>query len=282
MFKKKDDIRTFIVIVVVCVLCVIVALLFNNNKNNYDSLEVVDDYDMFFANVSIVNNYLSYVSSGNSEAVSALLEKKYDGDILDNSSKYTALSSFEVSSMKYVQVNKDFIYYVQGKIYNNVYDSVRELVDDSFSIVIIKDTSKNSYSLYPTHDNASDVINSIKWIRIKNNKYNTLGENPDISREKVCAIYFSNYMNYIYNDIGYAYELISEDMKKIYTDKNKYTNYIYKNFSLLSSTADKCNLSISDENNIYTVIDKNGNTYRFVEQSILNYKVDIHLKGIES
>jgi len=85
-------------------------------------------------------------------------------------------------------------------------------------------------------------------------------------------------MNYVYNDIGYAYELISDDMKKIYTDNNKYMNYIYSNFSLLSSTADKCNLSISDNNNIYTVIDTKGNTYRFTEESILNYKVDIYFK----
>lgn len=287
MFKKKDDIKTFIVIIIVCIICVFVALFFNK-RNNYDNIEKVSDYNVFFANVSIVNNYLTYVANNNSEAVYSLLNKSYIRDnginkdnVLDLIDDYSVLSSFEVSSMDYVKVNKDYIYSVEGKIYENVYDSARKLVDDDFKLIIITDTSKNTYSLYPVNDNTKDVINGIMWIRISNNDYNILGETFEIDKEKVCAIYFSNYMNYVYNDIDYAYGLISDEMKKIYNDKNEYIDYVYDNFSLLSSTGDMCNLSINDDYKVYTVIDTNKNTYMFTESSIMNYKVDFYLNKNE-
>lgn len=287
MFKKKDDIKTFIVIIIVCIVCVVVALFFYK-RNNYDKIEKVSDYDVFFANVSIVNNYLTYVANNNSEAVYSLLNKSY---IIDNGiskdnilgliDDYSILSSFEVSSMDYVEVNKDYIYSVEGKIYENVYDSARKLVDDNFKLIIIIDTSKNTYSLYPVNDDIEDVINGTRWVRISNNDYNILGETFEIDKEKVCAIYFSNYMNYVYNDIDYAYGLISDEMKKIYNDKNEYIDYVYDNFSLLSSTGDMCNLSINDDYKVYTVIDTNKNTYMFTESSIMNYKVDFYLNKNE-
>ena len=276
MFKRKDDIKTFVVIVIVCFLCIMIALFFNNN-NYYDKIKKVDDYDQFFTNVSIINKYLSYVASGDNVAIDSLLDKKYKGNSIFDSSNYSSLSSFEVFSMDYVQINDDFVYYVQGKIYNSGYDSVRELIDDDFKIVIIKDVSKNTFSLYPVYDNVKDVINGIKFIRIKDNEYNDLGETVNIDNEDVCVTYFSDYINYVYNDIDYAYELISDDMKKIYTDKNKYVNYIYDNFSSLSSTADKCGFNVSNNQNIYTIIDTNGNIYKFIENSIMNYKVEFSL-----
>ena len=280
MFKKKDDIMTFIVIIIVCILCIIIALVLNYS-NNYEKLEKVDDYDVFFANVSIVNKYLSFVANDDKLALDSLLDEKYkSNNILDNSN-YTVLSSFEVSSMDYVKINKDFVYYIQGKIYNSVYDSVRELVDDDFKMVMIKDTSENNYALYPVTENVEDVINGIRWINIKNNEYNDFGVASSINKEKVCSIYFSNYMNYVYNDIGYAYELISDDMKKIYADKNKYTNYIYDNFSSLSSIADRCKLDEYEDMNVYTVIDTKGNTYKFTESSIMKYNVDFYLNENE-
>ena len=278
MFKKKDDIRTFVVIVVVCLLCIIIALFFNGNNNYYDKLEKVDDYDQFFTNVSIINKYLSYVANGDNDAIVALLDKKYKNKNSVGNSNYSSLSSFEVSSMDYVKVNSDFVYYVQGKIYNVVYDSVREIVNNDFKIVIIKDTNKNNFSLYPVDgDNVAEIINGISLIRIKDNEYNDFGEKTNVDKEDVCVIYFSNYMNYIYNDIDYAYELISDDMKKIYTDKNKYINHIYSNFNLLSGTADRCKLDINEGINIYTVIDSNENKYMFTESSIMNYRVDFYL-----
>lgn len=279
MFKKKDDIRTFIVVVIVCALCLVIALIFNNKKN-YDMLQKVDDYDVFFHNVSIINNYLVYLSN-NDEALKLILDKKYiKGDIIDNN-KYSVLSSFEVTSMEYVKINKDFIYYVQGKIYNNVYDSFRELVDDNFRTLIIMDTSKNTYAIYPIDDNVVDVVNDIKWISIKKNEYNIIGDYNDIDKEDVCTIYFSNFMNYVYNDINHSYELLSDEMKKTYTDKNKYINDIYDSFSSLSTAADMCKLSVIDDKNVYTVVDTNKNTYMFTESSIMNYKVDFYLNKNE-
>lgn len=287
MFKKKDDIKTFIVIIIVCIICVFVALFFNK-RNNYDNIEKVSDYNVFFANVSIVNNYLTYVANNNSEAVYSLLNKSYIRDnginkdnVLDLIDDYSVLSSFEVSSMDYVKVNKDYIYSVEGKIYENVYDSARKLVDDDFKLIIITDTSKNTYSLYPVNDNTKDVINGIMWIRISNNDYNVLSETFEIDKEKICTIYFSNYMNYVYNDIDYAYGLISDEMKKVYNDKKEYIDYIYDNFYFLSSTADRCKLAIQDDYKVYIVVDTNGNTYQFTENSIMNYKVDFYLNKNE-
>lgn len=285
MRNNKDDIKTFIVIMCVCVICVVLVLILNI-KSNIDKMAPVNEYNVFFSNVNYVNNYINYISSNDNVGVFSLLDKEYilENDItydnvLDTVKSYSIGSSLKVTSMDFVQVKDNFIYYVKGKIYKTTYDS-EVLVDDNFSIIVISDSNNLSYSLYPVNDDYEKKINSIKKISIENNGYNSITKSDLINKEQICVIYLSDFLGLLSNDINEAYDLLSDDMKKIYTTSDSFNNYIRNNFNLFSSIADKCRVDKTDDKRVYTVIDDNQNTYVFTEESIMNYNVDFNLKKV--
>lgn len=286
MKKRKDDIRTIIVVVCVCVICLVIGLILSH-KSNYDNLSVVNEYSTFFTNINYVNNYISRIANNDSSSVYNLLDNKYIeennitmNNVLDIVGNYSVLSSFDVNNMYYTQVDKDYIYYIEGKIYENGYDEEKNLINDKFALVIINDTDKSSYSLYPVNNNNQEkIINSIKKININKNKYNSIQKSESINKEQICLIYLSDFTDNILTDINNSYDLLSSDMKKIYNTTSKYIDYIGDNFDLITSTADKCKLEELEDKRKYTVIDTNGNTYIFTEEHIMNYKVDFYLKN---
>ena len=150
-----------------------------------------------------------------------------------------------------------------------------------YSIVIITDENNFSYSLYPVfNDEYIEVINGIRRININNNQYNSFNNANNINNEQICIVYLSNFISSIFNDINSSYDLLSDNMRRIYSDNTSYKNYINNNIDLISSTADKCKMEEVDDKRIYTVIDSNGNKYIFNEESVMNYKVDFYLKEV--
>lgn len=287
MFRRKDDIRTFIVIVSVCVICVLLGVILSY-KNNYEKLVYVDEYNVYFANVNYINNFISKIAIKDNKSVYELLDSDYVNknnidinNVLEHFVNYSIHASFDAISMYYVQVKDNFIYYVDGRIYENGYDSERKLVDDKFSVVISIDNKNKCYSIYPIKNNYKNVVNSIKKVNINNNSSNKIEKSELVNKEQVCAIYLSDFINTIFYNNEEAYNVLSEDMKKIYIDSGEFEDYINKKFNLISTTADKCRLENIDDKRIYTVIDDNQNTYIFTEESIMNYKVDFYLKESE-
>lgn len=286
MFKRKDDIKTFIVVACICIVCIIIGIILSI-KSNVEKLEHVNQYNVFFSNVNYLNNYISKIASADNKAVYGLLNNKYIEEnnitidnVLEQVGDYSILSSFDATEMYYVQVKDDFIYYIKGNIYEDTYDD-RNLVEENFSIIIITDVNNLSYSIYPVDDkNNEKIINSIKKINIENNKYNSIVESELINKEQICVIYLSDFIDNIYNNINSSYDSLSDTMKKIYPTSNDYKNYINNNFNLISSAADKCKLEELDDKRKYTVIDTNGNTYIFNEEYIMNYEVDFYLKEV--
>ena len=279
MGNRKDDIRTFVVIVVVCAICIVIALILNI-KSNVDELSSVNEYNVFFSNVNYINSYINYVASENSIAIYNVLDKKYIeknnityDNILDYIDDYSIGSSLKATGMEYVKVGNNFVYYVKGMIYENTYEGV-SLLDDDFSIVVVTDFKNLSFSLYPVdNNNYKEVINGIKKINIVNNTYNTIVKSELINKERICGLYLSDFIN----NLSDSYALLSDDMKEIYIDKDMYNSYIKDNISSFSSVADKCRMDEIDDIRVYTVIDKNSNTYVFTEESIMKYKVDFYI-----
>lgn len=283
---KKDDIKTFVVIISVCLICVVIGIVISI-KSNVDKLSSVTEYNMFFSKINYINSYINYISSGNNTAVYNLLDKKYVeknniniNNVFDYVEKFSDNDYVNLTSIDYVDIgDNSSIYYIKGKIYNSGYENVK-IVDDDFSIIMISDFESLSFSLYPVFDDYKDIINSIKKIKIDRNEYNELLATGTISKEQICVAYLSNFMNILFNQLSNSYDMLSDNMKKIYKTNGEYEKYINKNLSLFSTTADKCRLDEYDDERIYTVIDGNENTYIFSEQSIMNYKVDFYLKKI--
>lgn len=285
--NKRDDIKTFIVVISVCIICLVIGLLLSFKRNS-DKLVFVNEYDDFFANVDYVNRYINYIINKDSVAVYNLLDKRYIEDnnitydnVLYNTIDYSFGASLNATSMKYVEIKDNFIYYIKGNIYLNTF-SGKKILDDNFSILVIIDNDSLSYSLYPVDDsNFEDIINSIWKVNIKNNNYNDIVKSDSVTKEQVCVIYFSDFINNLFDDTLGSYDLLSDEMKKKYVNSGSYEKYIIDNLSLISTTADKCKLDEYEDKRIYTVIDNNDNMYKFTENGIMNYVVDFYLKENE-
>ena len=277
---KKDDIKTFITIIIICTLIVGLVLILNR-KSNSEKLEVVNDYNSFFTTTNYVNNFLSY-----SKDSSKLYDVIYSSYIDDNNIKdnifdyiksYQGDVSIKVTDMKYVKVKDNYIYYVKGKLYQSTFDSV-EVIEDNFEVVVLVDIDTSSYSIYPIDSNDyKDIINGIKRIKIDNNSNNVVKTSSSISKEQMCVVYLSDYIDKLNNDINSAYDVLSNSMKEKYVSLDNFRMYINNNLNRITTDADKCSLENVKNKRIYTVLDKNSNKYVFVETNIMNYKVDFYL-----
>lgn len=281
--KNKDDIRTFVVVLVVCMICLIIGFVMNI-KTNIDMLQPLDEYNVFFANVSFIDNYINAISNNDSNVVFSLLDTKYISDnnitrsnVSEKIENYSGEVAIHVDSMEFLQFDNNFIYYVKGKIY----ESGKQLIDDNFSIIVITDYDNLTYSLYPVDDNNyKKVINGIRKVNVDENDYNKIGSMELINKEQICVMYLSDFIHRIANNSLSSYDLLSEEMKKTYTNSDSYVDFISNNIDLFSTTADMCKVEDIDDKRVYTVIDENENMYIFYEDSIMNYKVDFYMKEV--
>ena len=278
---KKDDIKTFITIIIICTLIVGLVLILNR-KSNSEKLEVVNDYNSFFTTTNYVNNFLSY-SKDSSKLYDVIYSSYIDDNnitkdnIFDYIKSYQGDVSIKVTDMKYVKVKDNYIYYVKGKLYQSTFDSV-EVIEDNFEVVVLVDIDTSSYSIYPIDDNDyKDIINGIKKIKIDNNSNNVVKISSSISKEQMCVVYLSDYIDKLNNDISSAYDVLSNSMKEKYVSLDNFRLYINNNLNRITTDADKCSLEKVKNKRIYIVLDKNSNKYVFVETNIMNYKVDFYL-----
>ncbi len=281
---RKDDIKTFVTIVIVCVVIVVLVLILNH-KSNSDKLETVNEYNTFFTVTSYINDYINNISNQDSSSLYDVLYSDYIdkknitlNNIYNNIEEYPINSSVKVIKMEYVKVKNDYIYYVEGKVNQITFDGKQE-IDNNFKVVVITDFDTLSFAIYPLQekDNYKKIIDSIKKIKIEDNKNNKIKNSSLVSKEQICVFYLSDYVDKINNNIEEAYNLLSDQQKKQYT-LDKYKEFINANIDKITTDADKCSLELSGTNRVYKVIDINKNKYTFTEKNIMNYNVSLYLE----
>ena len=254
---KKDDIKTFITIIIICTLIVGLVLILNR-KSNSEKLEVVNDYNSFFTTTNYVNNFLSY-SKDSSKLYDVIYSSYIDDNNITKDNIFNYIKSYQgdvsikVIAMKYVKVKDNYIYYVKGKLYQSTFDSV-EVIEDNFEVVVLVDINTSSYGIYPIDSNDyKDIINGIKRIKIDNNSNNVVKTSSSISKEQMCVVYLSDYIDKLNNDINSAYNVLSNSMKEKYVSLNNFRMYINNNLNRITTDADKCSLENVKNKRIYTV-----------------------------
>ena len=281
---RKDDIKTFVTIVIVCLVIVVLVLILNH-KSNSDKLETVNEYNTFFTVTSYINDYINNISNQDSSSLYDVLYSDYIdkknitlNNIYNNIEEYPINSSVKVIKMEYVKVKNDYIYYVEGKVNQITFDGKQE-IDNNFKVVVITDFDTLSFAIYPLQekDNYKKIIDSIKKIKIEDNKNNKIKNSSLVSKEQICVFYLSDYVDKINNNIEEAYNLLSDQQKKQYT-LDKYKEFINANIDKITTDADKCSLELSGTNRVYTVIDINKNKYTLTEKNIMNYNVSLYLE----
>ena len=283
---KKDDLKTLVVVILACGIPLAIVLILNI-KSNRDKLEVVNEYNDYFSIVSSVNKYLNYTSTNNKEAIYSLLDKEYItnnevtiNNVLDKVSIYPINTSVKITTMTSVNIKNSYAYYLKGSIIQNNYSTTEEITNN-FEMIVLKDLENLTISLYPINNtNYKKVIDHIKKINIESNDYNKINNSSIVTKEEICSLYLSDYLNRIRNNIDSSYSLLSDNMKKQndFNSLETYRNYINSNINKMSTSADKCFMEKIKDNRVYSVIDKNENKFVFNEESIMNYKVDIYLK----
>lgn len=276
---KKDDIKTFITILIVCSLIVGLVLILNR-KSNSDKLVAVNDYNSFFATTNYVNSFLSY--SSDASRLYDLLDSSYidrygitTSNIFDYVDSYRD-TSIMVTSMEYVNIRDNFIYYVRGRLVKNSFDSTTT-IQDNFEIVVLVDNDNSSYSVIPVSGDYSDIINGIKRVKVISNRNNGIKRDSSIKKEQVCVIYMSDYIYRLFNDISSAYDVLSDNMKKKYVSLDSFSRYVNSNVNDITTAASKCSLETVKKKRVYTVLDEYNNRYVFTENSVMDYSVSFYL-----
>lgn len=271
---KRDDMRTLFVVLVVCIICGII-IFFVSRKSNVEKLSYLDDYSTFFSVTSEVNRYIGYIAMNDSNKISSLLDNKYNNSYIDSNS-YSLFTSLNSSGIEYVNIGKNYLYLVKGKIIENGFDNV-DIIDNNYMILVLHDVSSNCFSIYPVNsDNYKRVVNGIRKISINNNEYNSIISTEEFDDVQVCKLYFSDYYDKLFNDRNEAYNLLSDDMKKKFSDYDEFNTYIKDNVSKISSSSKLCKMTEFKDGRSYSVIDSNDNNYVFTENGVMNYKVDFY------
>ena len=100
-----------------------------------------------------------------------------------------------------------------------------------------------------------------------------------VTDEEMAKKYLSEYVNLMLNRPDKAYELLSDNYKENkYTSLNEFKQYINNIFTTEFSNAIVVQYGYNyiDGNNCLVVEDKDGNRFKFIESSIMNYKVEIN------
>ena len=157
---NKDDIRTLIVVLSVCIICTALILILNI-KSNSDKLTHVNEYNSFFSTSSYINKYINYTSNENKEAILSLLDNNYivnnninEDNLFEKVDKYPIGSSISVNNMEYVKVKENYIYYVDGTIFESAFNDRSEI--GKLKCIIQIDFNNLSVSIYPIKEEIKD------------------------------------------------------------------------------------------------------------------------------
>jgi len=275
---KKDDKRTLFVVLIVCIICVII-ILFVNRKSNYEKIYPINDYSTYFSVVREINNYIGFIAMNDKISVSNLLDDSVGDDTILEYGTYSPLVELNVDEIGSVKIGNNYLYFLKGKIIENDFES-SIIVNDNYMVLVLNDISNNSYSIIPVNgDNYKRIINGIKKISIERNSVNEMIVSDDFSDAQICKLYFSHYMNKLFNNTVDAYDMLSDNMKKRFSSYEEFNKYINDNMSKITSSSKLCKMDEYKENRIYTVIDNNDNSYIFSENGVMNYKVDFYFKN---
>ena len=295
--NKKKIIRFSIIIAIFLIIFGIVFLLnkdkiYQNSNEEYKidiipyNMQVVNEYSSFFSVVNILNNYLNFIHDYNSEALFQILDQEYidlynidEDNLYDNVGNFkdSLQLSFKAKNMAYKDYSNKYLYYVKGDIIANNFEDNEVILSDVMFLVSI-DYDNITYAIYPVKYLYDKLPINNPEKEIINNSYNELSGSNIITDDYICNLYLNDFIDKINNNIDDTYYILNEDFRrKQYSKKEDYISFMNNNKDKLSYQVFSCSL-VSGKNHIYEIKDMNFNSYTFIEESIMNYKVEFTIK----
>lgn len=280
----KYQYKTIIIMLIFFTIIILTGIYFNHKdkdkfENNYSQLMDIDEYSTYFMVEKNIDNFI--VSTGNGRKLYALLDQNYKDihrittrNVTKKIPSYSKETSIKIEEMKQVVKNnyKKVVYLVKGKLIKSSYTS-NEIIDDNYKIIVIVDYTNYTVSFYPisSKDSEIDSINRITDDEIKKNRYNSYLTSVNMTSENICALYLTDYIEKLYNNISKAYNITDTSQSE-----DEFKSYINKNLNNINTAIKSCDYD--DENKIYTIYDYNDNLFKFKETSVMNYRVSFELK----
>lgn len=292
---SKSEVKIAVGLAIIFTIILILILLLGNlkqqnmvkeNNINYrEYMSLTDDYDRFFFVKDNINKYLLYVSSKDSDALYNLTDESFlktnnldVNNILSKAQLDGDDLSFYGKKVYEKKLNNNYIYYAVGDVIQNKMD-FKETVKEDYSIILLVDYNNFTISFIPisSEEEINNVLYEKEAINISKNAYNEMVKIGNISMDTICSLYYTEFLDSIYEDTNYSYSLLSDNMKTKFIDVNEYSNFINDNLFNISYTIEKCGINSDKVNNEFHIYDTNGNYFIFREYSIMNYDVYFEL-----
>ena len=108
------------------------------------------------------------------------------------------------------------------------------------------------------------------------NSFNEIEASNIVTNDYICNLYYSSYIDKLVNNIDESYELLEDDFKnKNFANKEKYIEFMNNKLKSISLDIKNCTKTTRNDKRIYTIFDGN-NTFNFIEESIMNYRVSFN------
>ncbi len=230
------------------------------------AIEKVDNNSTLYSLTNNITKYFNYIKEGNADAVNEL----------GGNASYTISNNFKyIAKEAYVTQNEyQSKYYIKGTltIANGDFTATEQ---DSFIIIYI-DLQNNTYKLETVQEEtfATIALSKNEDITINKGLYNNF-EKEYVDDVKQMEIYLEDYLFQIYNNTQKAYDLLDEEYRnKRFGNINEFINYInQKQEQIQNIQLMQYNVIEEDEEKIYVGTDENGNYYKIIETSYMNYRI---------
>ena len=286
---SKYDVAIIIVLIAIVVTVIVVSIYTITHKTrNVDNLTTVNDYSTYFMVVNNINSFYEYVSNNDTDAIISLLDNNYitennitRGNINTHILNYGTDIGVIPEYITTFKIENNVVYFVHGSLKQSIYLESTRVVNNDFNMLMFIDINNLTFSLYPTtEEKYKEILATVPSININKNDYNTYQGISNISDKSMCVVYLTDFLNKISTNIDESYELISSDTKRQLGTITEYKTYINQHLESYTTVVDKC--AIAGDNTAgktFRVYDANGNYFEFIENSIMNYHVNLNINN---
>ena len=289
------NIKCIIICVIIALLILLIILIFglSNKKQDTANNEVltegqsVGDFivDESYKEIESPTTYYTvkgYIEEFFKSAKSAKSDSSEVNKLLNILDK-TFINQNSITSLN---INESLSMYIQYD-YNivNIYQQATEEIfvtylvectqnssNNKIYIFLAVDNTNGTYKIYPTQNSKQQYANKNL---IEQNSYNSY-KNTTVDNEMMCKMYFEDIIKLLQTNTQKSYKLLNEEYKnkkfKSIEDFYEYVDNNNKYYSRASISSYKVNIA-NNGNREYIIVDKCGNYYIIIAESVNNYNV---------
>ena len=287
--KKIIIIIIVIILIITSLLAVIISMNINDDEtpnNNVHNTPVLNkeisrlnDSDEYFAAQNTINYFYDIREQNNSKELLTLLNEDYvisNGITEANILEYVTLENenvnFYAEEIYYNAKSNITYYFLKGYIIGDSFIK-EDTYNDNIYFLVIVDMDKN-YSIMPLK-NINNIEEYAKSYDIKETyiNNNTLFAETKLKEQDKVINYINNFSDLMFLDLNKAYNMLDNDTKKLYANVNSFGNDRGNIYNRLFTTFYATSTKENDDNIVYKVQNKNGDTITITEYYPNDYKI---------